>query len=280
MLKKGPAPTPSAPPVTATVPAATGSAPGASDAAGASKAAPTGSKSSPESVIPEPPSSVEEDSELDLEPDPGTTGENTVARPVPHLQRLLGPSDHSAEVDNTHTSIDVKLTLAAAKKIEAGVSVESALASRAPASSSPKPVSSFPVSPASSGRLSKPPPLPPSTPYELNEPPTAPARMVDPSIVNAAPRLPISDHALAMTDENGPVDFSDHTGTNETTLSGSHRSVEIPPDILSSTDLAALDEDDEEVNKDVLVVDEFVEDVDDEYEDVAEPSKPHGPLPQ
>jgi hypothetical protein len=36
----------------------------------------------------------------------------------------------------------------------------------------------------------------------------------------------------------------------------------------------------EDEEDDVLVVDEFVEDVDDEYEDVAEPSKPHGPLPQ
>jgi len=93
-------------------------------------------------------------------------------------------------------------------------------------------------------------------------------------------RLPISDRALAMTDENAPVDFTAQTGAGGPAgFRDSDRPVAVPTEVLSSTDLAALDDEDE-VYKDVLVVDEFVEDVDDEYEDVAEPSKPHGPAPQ
>jgi hypothetical protein len=84
-----------------------------------------------------------------------------------------------------------------------------------------------------------------------------------------------SERALAMTIENAPIDFAERTeAMTGPTLGDIERRHDIPPDILSATDLAVDDDDDD----DVLVVDEFVEDSD-EYEDVVEPSKPPGPLP-
>ena len=89
------------------------------------------------------------------------------------------------------------------------------------------------------------------------------------------PRVPSTDRALAMTDQNPPVDFAEHTvadTSGKDALAGLERHREVPPDILSATDLALDDDEDD----DVLVVDEFVED-NDEYEDIVEPSKPSGP---
>jgi hypothetical protein len=255
MLRKGPAPavTPAAPAV---------------PSAGAGAAVGEATVAKNDEAEEEAPSSVEDVDELDLEPEATDAVEK--ASPDPRaLQKPVGIAEGFTEGDNTHTSIDVRPTLAAAKKLEA--------ASTAAAPSSPAI-----NGPASSGRLSKPPPLP--TSYETNDPPTAPGRRMDATLTGVAgsKRVPISDRALAMTDENAPVDFAALTDAGSTAaFRDSDRPAEVPPDVLSATDLAALDDDeDEAVNKDVLVVDEFVEDVDDEYEDVAEPSKPHGPLPQ
>lgn len=85
-----------------------------------------------------------------------------------------------------------------------------------------------------------------------------------------------SERALAMTDENAPLDFTDETVAGEVPAFGALEgsSADVPPEVVSVSDLEVDD------REDVLVVDEFVEDVDDEFEDVAEPSKPHGHSPQ
>jgi hypothetical protein len=218
-------------------------------------------------VMAEDDAAVEDVSDDDLEPVPVPRDS---ARDVPQLERMLGSTDPFAEADTTHTSIDVRLPLAAAKAIE-----ERAVAAASLSSSS---LANGP----SSGRASRPPPLPsvPGAPssYQQNEPPTAPGRRMD--AAGSSPpskRSPVSDHPmLAMTDQNPPVDFSQTEREAARALADLDRRRDIPPDILSATELALDDDDDE--NDDVLVVDEFVEDSD-EYEDVAEPSKPPGPVP-
>jgi len=216
-------------------------------------------------LVPADEDSVQEVDELELEYGSRTT-ENRAASELPQLEHLLGSTDPFGEADTTHTSIDVRLPLAAARALD----------------SSPAPVgpNSGPMSPISSRRGSKPPPLPPPssapassapTPYEQNDPPTAPGRRMDVVL----PRVPSTDRALAMTDQNPPVDFAEHTvadTSGKDALAGLERHREVPPDILSATDLALDDDEDD----DVLVVDEFVED-NDEYEDIVEPSKPSGP---
>jgi tetratricopeptide (TPR) repeat protein len=184
----------------------------------------------------------------------------------PQLEQLLGTTDPFAEADTTHTSIDVRIPMAAAVAMDRP-------SSRPPASVPPK---------VPSARASKPPPLPPlsstgSLPssgahssYQQNEPPTAPGRRLDTAYSHSP-----SERALAMTDENGPLDFAERTVADGSALEGlEHRHREPPADVLSATDLAMDDDDDDEV----LVVDEFVGESD-EYEDVVEPSKPPGPMP-
>jgi len=271
MLKKGPAlaPTPSAPPTetkpkSRTVPPATALSPPASAAetplVPPAAAAPT--TEPPPPPIPEASSSVQDvdDAELEAEPAPPPAA---AGHATSQLEKLLGSTDPFAEHDTTHTSIDVRPTLAAARALE-GLP--------APASSA------SPLGAPRSGRPSKPPPLP--SPYELNEPPTSPGRRMDGPARNGPARQPGSDRALAMTDENPALeDAPDPTAVGEIPeFFRKGKPEEVPPDVLSASDLAALADDE---TGDVLVVDEFVEDVDDEFEDVASPSKPpNGPPPQ
>jgi tetratricopeptide (TPR) repeat protein len=212
-------------------------------------------------LVPEPPTSVLDLDDGDLEAELGDLHD------APQLEKLLGSTDPFAEADTTHTAIDVRMTRAAALSPE-----------KAPEASPAKPKPSQPPQSSRgvpSSRGSKPPPLPSN--YELNEPPTSPGRRLDVPAI-APDRLPISDRALAMTDENAPVDFTDQTVVGELPrMSTPDLALEPPPDILSATELVAFEDDDED--DDVLVVDEFVEDIDDEFEDVAEPSKPPGPMP-
>ncbi len=191
-----------------------------------------------EPPIPPDASSVQDVDESDLESDePSDT--------------LLGSYDLFSEADTTHTAIDVRLPQAAAR----------ALDSASPASSSP--LSNGPVS----SPRSKPPPLPPVTGDTHDG-----GRRADVGV-------PSTERALGMTDRNPVVDFAESTSSDNGDPSADlarHGAGAVPPDILSSTDLASDDDDD----RDVLVVDEFVADGEDEFEDVVEPSKPPGPLQQ
>jgi hypothetical protein len=177
----------------------------------------------------------------------------------PKLESMLGtdPFGDSDEVEMTHTSIDVRIPIAAAQSLDA-----------TPQGSAVAPLSNGP----SSRRASKPPPLPPGMGEpEHNELPTSPGRRLDALGIGPAYGL-ANERALGMTDQNPVADFAEsaHESSDSKT-----RSPVVPADVLSVTDLA--DDDDDDEPHDVLVVDEFVEDGD-EFEDVVEPSKPPGPL--
>jgi hypothetical protein len=103
-------------------------------------------------------------------------------------------------------------------------------------------------------------------------------------------RAPTTDRANAISGQDPAVDLLGRTAATEPshpvrtggTGSGAKSApaaASVPLDVLSVTDLAALDDDDDDEGGDLLVVDEFVEAGDDEFEDVAEPSKPQGPVP-
>ncbi len=248
--------TPTAPPVSAS-----GSAPGSAPKVVPS---PPPTPLAGEILIPDDDPSVQDvdDSELDL-----GAPEDTHVGALPELEQLLGSTDPFADANNTHTSIDVRLPLAAARALDEP--------RRATPPPPPPPKSSTPSASSSprqvpESRGSMPPPLPGAPPYEHNDPPTSPGRRLDASA--SPPRTPTTDRALAMTDENAPIDL-----TNSLPDMTPHGG--IPPEVMSATELTLDDEEDDE-RGDVLVVDEFVADADDEFEDVAEPSKPPGPLPQ
>jgi len=220
----------------------------------AAKGAPKLAASAP---VPEPLASSEAIAELDLEPESGDEAHG------PQLEHLLGSTDPFAEADSTHTSIDVRLPMAAAAALD-----------NPPARPAPIPAAGGTRPPLAPRRSSRPPPLPPG--YEAVDQPAPAAR----SRAEGAPlgprHAPTTDRALAMTDQNPVLDFSDQTSTEGAAANPDATGQGLPPpaDILSATELMTIDDEDD----DVLVVDEFVEDVDDEFEDVVEPSKPHGPL--
>ena len=226
MLRKSPAAAPATPARTSIVPAARASVappaaprtapPPAASAATTPTAPPvSASGSAPGSapkVVPSPPPtplageilsrtttrSVQDvdDSELDL-----GAPEDTHVGALPELEQLLGSTDPFADANNTHTSIDVRLPLAAARALDEP--------RRATPPPPPPPKSSTPSASSSprqvpESRGSMPPPLPGAPPYEHNDPPTSPGRRLDASA--SPPRTPTTDRALAMTDENAPID--------------------------------------------------------------------------
>ena len=205
---------------------------------------------------------------LDVEDLEEARTEEMEASGAPNLEQLLGSTDPFAEADTTHTSIDVRVPSKAAAALDAAPPAPPPAAgnprsNRAGSRPPPPPPSStaLPSPPSSAAFPSS--GSPPS--YPRSEPPTSPGRRLD-----TARHHEPGERSLARTEENSPIDFSDRT---EASFGApDHDKREIPPDILSATDLAVDDDDD------VLVVDEFVEDSD-EYEDVAEPSKPPGPVP-
>jgi hypothetical protein len=262
-----------APPKTADSPPQAGVPPvPASEGAPATEEKPPATESSSLATpIPEADNSVEDVDEGDLEPEPtavfdssmilAKSGSDAPASGAPasggespQLERLLGSTDPFGEADTTHTSIDVRLPMAAAKAIEERAKAAAQVGLPPPTPPPP--------------RASKPPPLPSSDP---GEPLTSPGRRLDEAL---ASRKGTSERALAMTDQNSAVDLSETQTDGNRQLGDLGKSREIPPDIVSATELA-LDDDEP---GDVLVVDEFVEDSD-EYEDVVEPSKPPGPVP-
>jgi hypothetical protein len=209
--------------------------------------------------IPEPPSSVEEvlESELEAAPPP--------PRAASHLEELLGDGDDPyAEAESTHTSIDVRRTLTAADMLDKPLPA---------AGSSSSQRSKAAIAPS---RPSKPPPLPPTS--RSSQPPASSATSLhhrtDFSSITGEVAAPPTEQALGLTEENAPFGFGEPPTESEV-RSFPRNAHGVPAEPLSASDLLAADADEAE---DVLVVDEFVEDVDDEFEDVAEPSKPQGPL--
>jgi hypothetical protein len=203
-----------------------------------------GVRSAPPPAVPPPPNSSEELEEIDLV--------------SPSLE---GPTTGENDVSPRSPAIAAALDVHAAGRT----------GSRGPASGSKPP----PLPPISArGPSSRPPP------YDLNDPPTSPGRRLDAGPLGApatpAPSVSPSERAMAMTDENVPLDFTDETSTGGVPAFTSEAPPpEVPPELVSASELLA-----EEEPQDVLVVDEFVQDIEDEqFEDVAEPSKPHGHLP-
>jgi tetratricopeptide (TPR) repeat protein len=210
---------------------------------------PTDPPSAPEEALPAAETAAE-DGPGDDEP-----GEQRTTDATPESDNPMASADLFREADTTATSIDVRLARDAARHLGDE--------DLHPASAPPPPAAGRAAVP--SRRASKPPPLPAA--LDGGE------QVADAAERAGTARSTTTDPAPATSAESTPSYAPDEAADAPMTPHDLVLPATPPADILSASELMTIDDDDE----DVLVVDELVESIDDEFEDVAEPSKPpHG----